>query len=433
MGAKIKKSLISELIICLILTTYFNSANSMQVNYSLEGGMEYTDNATLISTDPISSAIRRFDVIADINHSSNTVSFVFRPRINVYNYQNDLLNDQTFYYLDSSLLFEIIPNGFRWSFDDYLGQTTIDVADPVTPFNTQTTNAFLTGPDFIFKFNNTNRIELLLRYADIYYELEDLDNERYGGLLKLVSEPNNYAEYSLNLDSADIKYDNTVLNENYTRNDLYFTVKRLTNVATISLDAGYTRIDREISNELNGFIGKFESQININSRSNLNVYAHAQYTDSSRNFLQSRLLREELRVYDTQISPDIFYEKYIYAGYDWRDDANTINIELSKANQDYKEPTNELDRTIKRASISFNRSITRLTSLYFTAIWQNSYYSSVFVDDKDNDYLLGIDYRLSRSFVFRIGLGHRERNSNDIIRNYEENHGFMSIRFSNSR
>lgn len=433
MATRINKYLISKLVIYLILTIYVNSANSMQIDYSLEGGIEYTDNAYLSSIDPISSSIGRFDLIADITHMTNSVNFYMRPTVNVYDYQNELLEDRTFYGLDTSLIFEIVPNGFRWSFDDYLGQTLIDVTDPSTTFNTQTTNVFLTGPDLTLRLDNTRRIELLLRYANFYYEVEVLDNERLGGRLQLISQPNSFSEYSLNIDSADIKYEDTEINEDYIRNDAFITISRLMNLATISLDVGYTKIDRELSDELSGFIGRLDSQITINSRTNLNLYAHAQYTDSSRNFLQSRAYDERIRFFDTQISSDILYEKILYGGYYWRDDANSMTIEILKADQDYEELSNELDRDSKRANFEFNRNITRLTSFYFNALWQNTYYSQVSVDDKDNDYLMGIDYRLSRSFLFRLGIGYRKRNSTDTIRNYSENSAYMSIRYSNSR
>ena len=196
---------------------------------------------------------------------------------------------------------------------------------------------------------------------------------------------------------------------------------------------GLTYINRDVNSDLNGFIGKFETSLRINTRSNITLYGHAQYTDSSRNFLLSRAYQIGIRGFDTQISADILYEKYIFAGYSWQFQTNTLNFEISRSNQDYEESLDTLDRTTKRAAISFDRNITRLTSFNISGYWSNNYYEQIHINDEDITYYINIDYRLSNSLIFRTGLGHRARKSNEESRDYEANSVYFSINYANRR
>lgn len=420
-----------RLVFLSIILFHVNTANAVQIDYTLEGGIEYSDNVTLTYIDPVSSAMRRAILFADMHDETDTVSYYFRPRVSHTNYKNDQLEDRTFYGLDASLSWEIIPRGFSWSFDDFLGQTAIDAADPLTTFNQQTTNVFLTGPDMILRLGSNRRFEALLRYADFYYETGDIDNQRYGGLFRLISESNDVHEFSLNVESADVSYDDPELNENYKRDDAYIGFRGEGRRGNIIVDTGYTKINREVSEDLNGFIGRIQSEIQLNSRSNLTLYGHAQYTDSSRSFLISRAYLTGIRTFDTQISANILYEKYAYIGYTWSQEPNAISFEISKVDQDYDDTLDPYDRTVNRASLEFDRDLTRLTSIYISGYWANSYYTTTFIEDKDSDYFIGLGYRLSRSLALRARLGYRERNSTDVTRNFEENSAYLFINYSN--
>jgi hypothetical protein len=433
MTRKTYKDVKPRLVLLSLLLLYANDTIAFQIDYIIEGGIEYTDNATLTTVDPISSAIRRGYLYADMHHQSETVNYYFRPRISTYNYKNDLLEDSAFYGLDASLSWGIIPRGFIWSFDNYLTQTPIDITGPLTSFNLQTTNVFFTGPDMIFRLGGDKRLEVLLRYANFYYEIGDIDNERYGGLLRLVSQPNRFTEYSINIDSADIRYKETDFNEDYNRNDAYIGINRLTSTTNINFDTGYTQIEREVNQDLYGFIGRIETETRINSRSNFTLYGHAQYTDSSRSFLLSRAHLVEIRTFNTQISGEILYEKYLYAGYSWQYETNGLIFNISKVDQDYEELLDEFDRTVERASVEFNRGITRLTNIYIHGFWGNTFYKQTSIEDKDSNYFIGLDYLLSRSFTLRTRLGYRKRDSTDTTRNYDENSAFISINYSNRR
>jgi hypothetical protein len=405
------------------------NVSALQLNYTLSAGLGYSDNITRTATELISGSTRRLGALAFLNHESESVSFNFAPRIEYYNFTNEQLEDNTLYYLDSSLTWNIIKSRLFWTFADYVSQSSINITAPDTPFNQQTSNVFLTGPDINLIVGNGKHIELLARYAEFKYEVTDnTDNERYGGIIRFINEINPLTKFSLNIDGADVRYKDEILNENYKRYDGFLGINRKTNQYDFNLDIGYTSLQREVSDNINGLLANLDLNIILNSISNIIVLGHSEYTDSSRNFLLSRALPGELRRFNAAISSDIFYENYIFGLYQWNDNVNTFNIELSSADQDYDEETlNDFDRKIKVASIIYQRRATNLTDIYVRTQWTNTYYRTSFITDDDNLHSVGVNHRLSRSLYLRADYAFAKRNSTDITRNYVENSIFLGI------
>jgi hypothetical protein len=414
---------------CLVIVMYSSNSDALRLNYGLGAGVEYSDNITRVSENEISGTSRRLNIFADLNHESETLKLTFRPTITYNNYTRDELDDRTSYQLDSSLLWEIVDSRLFWSIEDYIAQTSIDVRAPDTTFNQQTTNVLFTGPDLNFNMGSGKNIALAIRYADFYYEVDDTtDNERVGGLLKLSNQSSPTTNYSINLAAADVRYKDTVINEDYYRNDIFLGLNRQGSRYNFAVDAGYTKLDREINEDLDGLLAHLNITVNLSNKSNLTILGNSEYTDSSRNFLLSRYLTEELRRFNTSISGDILYEKSLLAAYAWSDLTNNINIQLSKTEQDYEDDAlDNTDRTIKYASISLGRRLTGLLGVFISGSWSNTYYKKIFIEDDDQTYSVGMNYRLSRSLDLILNYRYTTRDSTDITSNYIENAIFAGI------
>jgi len=272
---------------------------------------------------------------------------------------------------------------------------------------------------------------MFIRYADFSYETElENDNERIGGLIKYTIAPSPISTYSLNIDSVDVMYKNNLLNEDYKRNDAFVNFSNTGDQYELTIDGGYTEIEREISNNLNGFLGKLEFVVNTSLNSNLRFYSHSQYTDSSRNFLETRAFGEGLRRFDTAISSDIFYERYYFTGYRWSDAINTFEFQLLKFDQDYKDDSlDDLDRAVKEAGLLVSRRITRLADLFFAARIRNQYYKKTFIEYDDQDYSGGSNLRISRSLYVNLVIDRSTRKSNEIGSEYIENSVYLGLEF----
>lgn len=416
-------------IICCIYILYSTSSYALNLNYEVGAGVDYSNNITRVSINEISGTTRRMNLMVDLNHQSETLNFQFIPRISYYNYTPEELENQTLYTLDSSLLWEIVKSTLAWSIDNYTDQTPIDITQPATSFNQQTTNVFYTGPDMKLRVGGGKSIALLLRYADFYYEVDDtVDNERYGGLLQFLNQTSPRSTFSFNLLRGDTRYKNDIINENYTRDDIFIGLNHLARNYNINFDAGYTVIKRDISEELDGFLAHFNGVLNLSSKSNITILGRSEYTDSSRAFLESRFLSEELRQFNTAISSDILYDKSILAAYNWNDSITIINFQLGTTDQDYEEDSlDSLDQKIKYAEVTFSRHAGRLAEVYINARWSNTNYKITSIEDDDELYRVGMNYRLSRSIYINLDYEHAVRNSTSISRNYTADTIFARI------
>jgi len=417
----------------LILLVYVHSATvcALQINYEAEAGLEYSDNITRVNEDTISQETGILYFNGTINHQTPNVALNIQPILTYRHYAGETFDDQLFVTLNAALLWDILPKRFSWSLENYLDQTPIQATDAFTPFNRQDTNIFMTGPNLRFNINQNRAFELLVRYADIYYETSNTDNERYGGILKFVSQPNSYQTYALNIDAVDIRYDDDLINENYNRNDAYLTFNRVHSTYEYNIDAGYTLINFENDTDLDGPYFNILYNYILNTRSNINFQASSGYTDSSRNFLLSRAIREAISRYDTSISGLVFKENYGSLEYNWVYERTNFNSGIYFADQDYDDENEILSRKLKYLVIRFTRSLTRLLSLYATARVTESDYTSTDRIDDDQDYSIGIRHRLSRSLFLRLDYRRALRDSTDDTSDYLENVGYISIGYRN--
>jgi len=425
------KSLVSIVTVALTIST--SNVYAAQLGYQLELGVEHSNNVTASGADPIATATSTVGLQADFNQQAANYSLNIEPGLQYRSYSETTFDDQLFVSLDAGLLWNISKQRFSWTFEDYLDQSAIDSTSASTPFNQQDTNVFLTGPDVTFRLGPVQRIELLARYLDFYYENTDADNNRYGVLARWIRQPNAVSTYGLNVDAADIRYKDPLNNEDYTRYDAFVSIEKKLSTYDLDIKLGYTEIERDFSENLDDFLAQARLNYRINSKSSINLSAISEYTDSSRNFLLSRASREGVRSFNTQINGSVFYLQQAFAGYTWSDHINVVNIEYSINTDEYDAVNSDLDRKVQNYRLGINRAITGHLSVSFDAQLGDSEYSGLSRKDEDTSVGLAFSYRMSRSLSLQLGAQRSERESSTETLNYVENIGYMSVHYSRPR
>jgi len=400
---------------------------ALEIDHNGEVGLEYSDNITRTDINPISQTTSILLLNANINHQSPNIALNIDPRITYRNYAGDTFDNQTFIGLDATLLWDMLPQQFSWSFEDYLDQEAVNVLVPDTPFNRQNTNIFLTGPDLTVHFGTGRRLEVLLRYADIYYEISNADNTRYGTLFRIISEPNISTTYSFNMDFVDVAYEDNISNDDYTRNEAYLVFEKESLNKKYHFEAGYTQINMDRSPYLDYPLFRLLFDYQISTNSTISLDAHTQLTDSSRNFLLSRALRDGTRRFNTSITGFVFKENSISGNYRWQKETIGAGIGLSASEQDYNDTDPELTRDIYYLNIDFNKYLSALMNIYARGIFQNTDYKNTGRIDENSTYRVGLLYNISRSLYLRIQAEKNSQNSTDQTYNYDENVAYISI------
>lgn len=429
MHTRCLRYIVASIIIFELTTT--KNVKAIDLTYEVNSNIEYSDNVRRANENPINTWTGIVGASANYSQQASNYAINIRPEFLYRNYRNEQLEDRLYLDLDATLLLDLKPNSFLWSFENYLTQTTVDIMEPDTPFNLQQTNLFSTGPDFNYRINKGRNIEFRLRYLDFYYEISNTDNKRFGVLTSIKSNRDAVTQNSINFDYVVVKYQDGINNDDYNRADAYFSQEKIYENTEYRIDLGYTGIKRRNSGNLGGAMANLRIEKDINSRSGVFVAGYVQYTDSSRNFLFSRAYRDNINPIGAAVTSYIYYEKLLSVQYRWSGTVNNWNFDYSYSDQDYGGRNNDLDRRFQQAGILYTRNISVLMSMGLSARFTKTNYLNYDSEDKDKEISASIQYRLSRSFTSMFQYSRSTRDSTEIARNYLENRAVLSLVYNN--
>lgn len=228
------------------------SAWAYEYGVSVGGGVEHSDNILLTTTDRTEEWINLAILGFNFDQSEPELDAKIEAVLQYQDYRNDTIADYTASDIRVNTLWRISPQHFQWELLDDFTQRVVDPRKPFSPSNRQDANVFTTGPDYIIRMNSTNNLEFGARAYDYYFESLDLDSSRYEGLAKWEYQTTPATRVSANYGYSQALYDNSTLNQNFSRTDYFLQIetKQLNN--TFLADSGISSINGERSDPIAG-------------------------------------------------------------------------------------------------------------------------------------------------------------------------------------
>jgi len=193
--------------------------------------------------------------------------------------------------LDGMLNWKIVPGLFEWSFEDHFNsEFPIDIRSEPNEGNNQDLNSFATGPTFTPRiFNRTNLI-FQARYFRTDAEDTEIDNDRIQGRVGIERQLTTNSSLSLNYLYEDTDFDEDTLdplvgNIDFDRDNYFLQYNLARESLTISLQAGYTEIERDDGpdRESDGGNNSLSVDYVLNSTSSIGINAYDEFTDTTDN------------------------------------------------------------------------------------------------------------------------------------------------------
>ena len=290
---------------------------ALDVGYSLGYGLEYTDNAYLTADNTqdewTNSARLGFSLI----HNSPALEANIASNVEYRNYKNNTYPDETLFGLNLFSKWNISPQRFSWTVEDYYTQTVINVVEPSTPNNQQNENIASTGPNFVMHLSPVNTLEFGARYARNTYQTSDIDNTRTSGFTNWAYQSSPSIRLSLNLDVETVNYDNQAggVNSNFTHRDAFVQLLHRIARNEFVLDGGTTRINLENADDVTGGLWRLRWTRQISTASDVAVYASSVLSDAGQQALSQGQAAELGSIQPNfsipVVSGDVFRERSI--------------------------------------------------------------------------------------------------------------------------
>lgn len=400
----------------------------------------YSDNVRRTSTNPQSEWIH--SLIAGLGYRENGPALQANAQLQAEyrDYKYDTYRDGPLYFVDASLLWKIFPERLEWFFVDRYDQVTRDSTLANTPDNLVDANVLSTGPNLFLRFGNVNTLLLGLRYGNASYNDDypssNVDNSRYGALVRWLYRMNSATTNSLNYEFQRIKYDEAVLNGDFDKHDLYMRIDWGRAFTQFLLDLGATRVDVANGSDESGHLARLTWSQTLTSESSAGVQLADEYLDSGSALLATATSSTgtpgappSLPVANSLVN-DFFYTKRADVYYDRKGDSGGMKTRIFYRDIDYRTSSFDRHEIGGHVELSYVPFGLLTTTAYFNHT--DIEYQSPARNDRDNDIGIRLLFRLSRHLTTTLDAQKAWRFSSDPASEYTDRRILFSLAYSSA-
>jgi hypothetical protein len=270
-----------------------------------------------------------------------------------------------------------------------------------------------------------HRLTVRPSYRNFYYEESDTDNQQYALQTTWIYRMYRTLNVGLGGGVTRVEYDDERRNPNYTSSNIHLELSGRRVRSEYNINLGATHIDREKTDNVEGFTGNLTWRVDLTGRSGVTAYVGSALRDTSVGLLNSEVRPEEGDFSNEQISGDVLRDSTIRVTYARKGATLNTDIWGELRELDYKE--SDQDRDIQSVGVDLDH---RVSALVTSGIYANySRVKETDVDRTDKRYRVGgrLSYRLARKLRTVLDIGYRKKDSTLETAEYTELSGLVSL------
>lgn len=391
-------------------------------------GAIYSDNIRLAPTDPtgdtIGVATTDFSLHEEARHlvadvAANLQYLTYAHSI----YSNELVGDFTGYGKIA-----LLPGRIDWVVQDNFGQQQLDPGLPVTPENLENINYFSTGPDVTIPLGAQLHAQVSVRYSNVSYQLDDLNNNRGDAAVALVHPLSASSNLSFNVNAERVSYDDSAATDlDYTTRQAYVHYDAQGARSKLDVDLGYD--DATIQNIRPGgaLVRAVASRV-ISGSSTLELSAGQDISDTGNLLRQLQgVSNVTLGAAAIQRAEDPFTSRYARAAWRFERHRTAFGLALSEYRETHTIETDlnrnrtELDATARRdlsEALVFNVAV---------AYARDSYFGASIPNDTELRGLADLAWHVGRRIEMHAQYSRIDHSSDAMIDSYRENRFMLTV------
>jgi len=408
--------------------------HAAEIDYAAAFSVTSYDNVNLVRDPPgdeLSTSVRGL-----FSYTEDTSEHVSRLHVDVefLNYKKDQLNDEVNGALTGESTLIIKPSLFEWYFSDVFARVTLNPLAAASSNNLINTNAFLTGPNFYFRFNNSNNLNLSIRAENYIYEevqLEEADNNRLTTDLSYIHSVGPTSELSINGLHSIVVYKNQTLNSNFDRTDGFLGFQYQRGLYDFNLEAGVTNIlfDDDSIASVNQPRYLLSIQGRQSRTSTIAIETFQRTTDTSTSLLD-QLDTDGVSFSSSSSLSDLYRDTGAGVNFRRNTPLSLIVMQLSYLETRYN-TQKQLNVDVDSIAIQYDAFLNSTSSLQFAARFAQSSYTELATERVDDDLLYSLAYRmrLRRTINLRFSLEDETRESTVDLQSYDDLRIRISIEY----
>jgi len=350
-------------------------------------------------------------------------------------YGNDVL-----FGLNSLTHVFLIPKVLSLSERDIFTQAPIDPRYVMEPTNLQNTNAFSAGPNLSWYVDPIDAFKADLRYQNFYYQKEpstfpvtySTSNYRWVAKTRFVHAFSRHTKASVNYVPSEVFYQNTIVNPDYRRQDVFLGLDTHVGNAGLIAQGGQTHIEQNgQAGTLTGSLVRLALNVDLGPRSRVILAGDQGYGDAGRYSLleaPAQNLLVPVATNPAQITGGgLYYGRMANLGYEYRRTYGTDRINAFWQHLDYLTAT--LSQQLQGGVINLGYDFSdRVTDSIF-----GDYVKVHYFNYNANTQSVGggmrLRYRLSPRLSISLEGMYDQAVSSDPVLGYKEWRGIIGVSY----
>lgn len=418
---------ISIILIYTFLSVYTLKIHAAEVNYSLGSSVTSYDNVNLVRNPTKQEIATSLWGALTITENTANLRYDINSRLQSTDYMNNQADNENLGRLSATSTWIIKPGFFEWYLNDTFTQTTIDPYLANTPSNRQNANALSTGPNYYFRFNARNNLNLEARVENYDYA-ENIDSNRASGAARWIYRADSALNLSLNYEFLKAMFTDSE-NNNYNRQDTYIRADyhRHTNIFT--MEVGGTRVNNENVEDFNN--SRYMVSITNQRTRTTNIqlsYEHS-LSDTGTELLDKGVFNVNNDTVETT-SNDTYLSDSTRMTYSNQTSYGNFSIDALYSDRTYTRQI-ELDNIYKAATITNIWELHRASRLVLSARLSDTFYSNLSPtrEDKDSTYEISYYYSARRNINIRTRIASIKRDSSIDAFSYEDTQYMIGLEY----
>jgi len=413
-----------QLFLMVILLLVAMQLLAVNVEYTVNAGVGYSDNISRIETNPLKDSIREIGGTLSVVDESSSNDFLLDMDLKYLDYKDDTFADDVIANIALASNFSLIDEALTWTLDGFYGQQTINAFSVITPNNLQDTGFLSTGPNFIIRFTSLDSLTLGYRYNDFYAEetLVDYQSDVLSMVLTRRLSSVHTLSVSASYDNLDYEDDSNIDFEDFRYSVIFGGSSPTTQY---SLEWGIIDVEFDTGENLDNDLKRFSISRRLNSYNEVSV----QLSESLEN-----AARAAANTIPGTVTTGLFVSQIAQLGYSY--DRGAVRLELASiySDQDYVQQDSLDQKIVSNTFGLIYGSPTNLqTSFRYINLSRDFYDPGQDLVSKDTTIALSIEKRLTRNINiegtyinFSRESTSQTQNINDDI---EENRIIVTLRY----
>lgn len=403
------------------------------LTYGVDAGVGETDNVTLVPTDKISQTIAVADLDFDYKQQSARLDADAKGDFSYLDYLQGAYHNQLLGRFDGDATVALIRDRLTWTLQDDYGQAVLDPFTPVTPNNIETINYVATGPNLNLRLGGLSFLDLSARVAHADYETNPYTNNRISGNVAWGLQLSALSSVSLNVDSERVLFQNTLLNTDFDRTNVFLNYSLKGARTEISADVGATKVTAG-GTSTNGGLGSLTLSRTLSPAAKLSLTLGHVLTDGTNSFasLQGGATGAITTAASAPTSGN-YTSNYASLGWQYQRNRTTLALTARWERETYDgEPL--LNHTLKSAEFRVARQMTRaLAAEVAGRIYQTDYGRALVASDSGSPdtttgtVSAGLTWRHGRGLEIKLRAEHTIYSVSAGDTGYHENRAFLTV------